>query len=498
MALKRNLVANYLGQGWAGLMGLLFIPVYIDYLGMEAFALVGVYAVLQAWLTLLDMGMSTTLNREMARFTAGAHTPQSIRDLLRSLEWMGVCVAFLIGGSIWSISAWLARDWLRADMLPSETISQAIAIMGWVVAGRLVEGLYRGVLLGLQRQVLFNVVNAFFATLRAAGAIAVLAWVSPTIEAYFVWQLVVSLLALAFLGTVAHVCLPAPPSPERFSWGAIRSVWRFAAGMAATTFLALMLTQVDKVLLSRLLNLEDFGYYALATTVASGLALLVNPISQAYYPRFSESVARGDSAGLTDDYHRGAQLVSVLVAPVAMMLIFYGQNIMTLWTGDAALSHRVAPLLTLLALGTLLNGMMHIPYMLQLAHGWPGLAVRVNLVAVIVLVPTILWVTPRYGAIGAASVWVLLNTAYVMIGVHFMYRRLLIEEKWKWYRNDILWPVGAGAVIAVVSSYLQPNSDGLLLQWGWIVMAGLLTLVASLVASDKMWARIFRIYSVHD
>ena len=67
--LKRNLIANYLGQGWAALMGLAFIPLYIKYLGIEAYGLIGLFALLQAWLSLLDMGMTPTLGREMARFT---------------------------------------------------------------------------------------------------------------------------------------------------------------------------------------------------------------------------------------------------------------------------------------------------------------------------------------------------------------------------------------------------------------------------------------------
>ena len=84
--LKRNLIANFLGQGWTALMGLAFIPLYIKYLGMEAYGLIGLFALLQAWLSLLDMGMTPTLSREMARFTGGSHSAQSIRDLLRSIE----------------------------------------------------------------------------------------------------------------------------------------------------------------------------------------------------------------------------------------------------------------------------------------------------------------------------------------------------------------------------------------------------------------------------
>lgn len=48
MAFKRNLIANYLGQSWTALMGLAFIPLYIKYLGIEAYGLIGLFALLQA------------------------------------------------------------------------------------------------------------------------------------------------------------------------------------------------------------------------------------------------------------------------------------------------------------------------------------------------------------------------------------------------------------------------------------------------------------------
>ena len=66
-------------------MGVVFVPVYIHYLGIESYGLIGLFALLQAWLTLLDMGMTPTLSREMARFTGGSSDGQSLRDLLRSV-----------------------------------------------------------------------------------------------------------------------------------------------------------------------------------------------------------------------------------------------------------------------------------------------------------------------------------------------------------------------------------------------------------------------------
>jgi len=84
---------------------------------MESYGLIGLFAVMQAWLTLLDMGMTPTLNREMARFTAGAHSAQSIQNLLRSLEVIAICIAAVIILLIWASSGYLASDWLKAGKL---------------------------------------------------------------------------------------------------------------------------------------------------------------------------------------------------------------------------------------------------------------------------------------------------------------------------------------------------------------------------------------------
>ena len=108
MSLKRNLAANYLGQAWVSLMAVVFLPLYVRYLGAEALGLIGVFALLQAWLTLLDLGITPTLNREMARFTAGGHSPRSIANLLRSLEAVCALLASLVVLALWAASGFVA------------------------------------------------------------------------------------------------------------------------------------------------------------------------------------------------------------------------------------------------------------------------------------------------------------------------------------------------------------------------------------------------------
>lgn len=492
--LKRNLIANYLGQGWTALMGLAFIPLYIKYLGIEAYGLIGLFAVLQAWLILLDMGMKPTLSREMARLTGGAHSIESIRDVLRSIEIISISVATLAALGIWAASGWLASDWLRAENMSVDSVAQAFAIMGVVTALRFVEGVYSSCILGLQRQVMYNLVNCILATLRGVGAVAILAWIAPTIEGFFIWQGIVSVLSLGVLAIVTYGALPRTERSGRFSISALRDIGRFAGGMMGTTFLALLLTQVDKILLSKLLTLSDYGYYTLAATLAGGaLSILIGPINQAWFPRLSQLCASNDQPGLICAYHQGAQLVSVIAGSVAFFLMIFAETLLHLWTQDAALAHRVAPLLSLLLLGNLLNGLMWIPYQTQLAHGWTGLTVRINIVAVAVIVPAIIWTTPRFGATGAAWVWVSLNAGYLLIGVHFMYRRILCAEKWRWYVEDITQPLLAAVLSALAIRWLIPNPVGFVPQLATMTLGSFAVLCAATLAAPQVRQRTIEI-----
>ncbi|MDD2768298.1 MAG: oligosaccharide flippase family protein [Methylococcus sp.] len=451
MSLKKNVIANYLGQGWTSLMNLVFIPLYIQYLGVEAYGLIGVFVLLQTWLQLLDMGMTPTVSREMARYKGGVHSSQSIRDLLRTVETMALLVAGLIASSILISSEWLAKNWLHVEAMPLSLVVEAFSIMGVVTGFRFVENIYRSSLVGLQRQTQLNMLTSLMATLRGGGAVSILAWISPTLYAFFLWQGLISLLTIVSLALITYHALPSASRRGRFSLDALMSIWRYAGGILGITVLSLLLMQVDKLILSRLLTLKEFGYYSLAVVVAGGINILGGPIIQAWSPRLCEVVACGDQYALSATYHKGAQAVTVVVGSTAIIIIACAETILRLWTGDVDIATKVAPIVQILALGNMLNAMMWIPYQTQLAYGWTELTIKVNTVSVALLVPAVLWIAPVYGPVGAAWIWVILNAGYFLIGVHFMYRKIVTTEKLRWYFCDVIFPLIAGSWVVIIA-----------------------------------------------
>lgn len=438
-------------------MSLAFVPLYIKFMGIESYGLVGIFASLLALFGILDMGLSTTLNREMARLSVLPDKAREMRNLVRTLELPYWGVAVFIGIAVVGLSGPIAHYWVKADQLTPATVKQALMIMGGVVAFRWPISLYSGGLMGLQKQVLLNGINVFEATLRGLGAVLVLWLISPTIQAFFVWQIFVSMIHIFLTAGFLWRSLPKSSHPSHFQKELLFHIWRFAAGMTGISVTSILLMQTDKIVLSKILPLEMFGYYTLATVVAHALYHFIGPVFSALFPRFSQLVSIHDQNGLKELYHKSCQFMSVMILPAAIVVSLFSSEILLLWTGDPVTVANTHSIVSILIIGTALNGLMNLPYGLQLAHAWTKLTLYTNIIASIVLVPMIYFLATRYGAVGAASAWVVLNAGYVLICVQIMHSRLLKGEQWRWYLKDVGIPLLSALIIATFWHLLIPS-----------------------------------------
>jgi O-antigen/teichoic acid export membrane protein len=455
-SVRRNVVANFFATGWAAVLGLVVVPINIHLLGIEAYGLIGVYTMVQAFATLLDAGLSPTLNRELAQLSAAGHRGSEMRTLVRTLEVVYWGVAFIVGVVVVALAPFAAAHWLHPVHLSTGEIERALMLMGLTIAIQWPASIYAGGVQGLQHQVEWSSGTIVFGTLRSLGGVLVLWLVSRTITAFFVWQAIVSVLQTAWLAWFLWRCLPPAESHRpRFDAQHLRRVWRFAAGVSGVTLTNVVLAQSDKVILSHFLPLEKFGYYSLAATLASVFGRTVEPMFYAFFPRFSELVGRRDHAGLVSSYHRACQMLSVVLLPAAVVLALFSREVLQLWTHNPVIAAEAHWLVTLLVVGTALNRLMNLPYALQLAHGWTRLAFWNNLVAVVLVIPALAFATSHWGGRGAATVWLVLNTSYVVIQIPLMHQRVLVGEARHWYLDDVGAPLLAAALVAGPASLLM-------------------------------------------
>jgi len=490
---RHNIIANFAARAWSALMTLAFLPLYIRFLGIEAYGLIGVYVSLVALLAVLDMGLSTTLTRELARLSAAPGGEQEARDLTRTFELIYWGVGILIGGGVAMMAPVIARHWLNVEGLAIETVEQSAMIMGLAVALQWPNSLYSGGLMGLQRQVLMNIVRAGAATLQGGGAVLVLWLVSPTIVAYFSWQIVAGALQTVVMAACLWRSLPSAANHAAFRRQLLERNWRFAGGITGIIILSILLTQTDKIILSKLLSLEMFGYYALAAAIAGGMNYISSPIFTALFPRLSQAAAGGSNVEITRLYHQGTQLMTAVVAPVWIILALFSEELLTLWFGDSRTASNIHLLVTLLLTGTALNSIMSLPFALQLAYGWTRLMLYVNSISLTVFVPLLIWLVNGYGAVGAALAWISINAGYILVVVPLMHRRLLKESMGEWYLRDVGLPValclGIGLVVRfAIPVGLQPYAVLL-----WVISAFALCFLSALLAMSHTRAWVWQL-----
>lgn len=439
--LRLNLLANYFGKAWSSGLNLLLVPVYLHYLGIEAYGLIGAFNAIAAFAVLLDLGLGMTVSREISLRWAIPAKKSTIPDFLRTVELIYWGTGLGLVGLIYWLSPAIATQWIKAEKIDLATAQFAVLILGLTFSIRWLATPYIGVLTAVEQQVAINILQGSLRTMQGVGSVLILALISPTILAFLLWQTVLTLLEILFLVQLAWGAIADKNSQPRFKWSILQEVWRFAAGISGTTVVTIFLQQMDKILLIQLLPLEQFGYYALASNLANQLVQIFAPILNVIFPRLTALVAQENQLDLAKTYHKSCLFVSVVLSPAAAGLVIFSPIVLQLWTRSPNIADQAAAPLSLLAFGSLMSGQTYIPYQLQLAIGKPEIFAITNTIAVILLIPAMIVFIPQFGTTGAAFSWAALNTMYYLGISRITHWYVLPKDYLRWFLNDTFIPI---------------------------------------------------------
>jgi len=432
-SLRLNIAANYLGQLISTAAVFFVVPFYLHYVGAEGYGIIGFLLSLQAVLAVLDLGLSTTANREIGHgCTRESETPN---DLVRTLECVYGITGVLIFAGVALSADYLAHDWVQAGSLSPVIVKKCVLIAGGIICLRWPLALYAGVLRGMEHQVQLNLLSTGFTVLRSLAGVAVLLR-APTVEAYFWSQLFAGALELAAYKVFCHIHMKSLGKPGAFSREILRRVWGFSWRVAAISLCAVLIKQIDRVIISKLLTLKELGYYTTATVVGYGISRAYGPVQVAVFPRFNRLFASQRTGELATVFHWSAALTAFITTPLAAVCLFFARDVLFLWTRDHTVADHAALPLAIYASAMWLNCLMSLPYMLQLAAGLTWLPLRTNLIGAITLVPLTVYLVAHFGLSGGAWAWLVFNVGYFLIVPHFLFRHVLTGEKVRWYVHD--------------------------------------------------------------
>ncbi len=430
---KSNYIYLYLSQIYIVIIGIVIVPFHLKYLGAAAYGLIGFYTTIQVIFQLLDVGMTPTLSREASKLHAGVVRQESTQSYLRVLE---LCF-LLITSTIFCISFFsietFGKSWFSSAELSSDIINQALFYLILVAGVRWFSGLYRAFIAGFENQVWLSKLNIIITTLRFVGVLPVLILFKASIVVFFKYQLLIALLEVFLLALKinCYVRFKFYYIPSLKDVYLLRSTFKLSLTAGCAGILWVLASQSDKIMLSKMISLESFGYFSMVILLVNSITVITAPVTKVTLPKLTKL----SELGLRDEFNRlyisTSKNITRIAFTIAIFFSFFGYEVVYIWTADHSIANKIYILVTFYAVGYALLSVSSLTYYFQMAKGNVKLHMIGVFIYLILINLLLLFFINNYGLEGAGYAWLITNFIYMFFWcpyVIFKFEKSLVRK----------------------------------------------------------------------
>jgi O-antigen/teichoic acid export membrane protein len=401
--LTKNVIYNLTGQVLLLVLGFVAARFVFKQLGEDALGVIYFALALNILLTnALAMGICETTVREVSSHVRSE--PGYIADLLRSasLFYWGIYVVLSL--VIYAGAPVLVHRWIHLSSIDATTAIRVLRILGIASFVVLPRTFYASILRGLERMEFPNLIDVTFSGLQQFGIIGILAFGGGFLDVVY-WMAACFLLSVAAYLIVCARFVSWSSLMPGFSSAVVSRNFSFTSHVALISVMAMIQTQADKAIVSKLLPIGVFGLYSLAYSAVSRSTLLTGSVAQAGLPHLSSLFQQGDHAKLLTQFNKLQDLICFGTVPFFAAVPFVARP---LFTGmfDAHSAQILLLPVTFLAIGFYMNGSLTALYIFSIAAGRPDIAARLNVYALVLVLPATAALIYYFGLSGAGFSWV--------------------------------------------------------------------------------------------
>lgn len=451
--MKKNIIANFIGKIWGLFANFLFVPIYIKLLGFSSYSVISFTLVLAGIIAILDGGLTATLSREFARQDKTNAQKKVTYETLQIIYFIVTALAIL---SIFVFSTQIAQS-LTVQNYSVEDLSLFLKIVSFDLAFQLLFRFYLGGLIGLNKQVLGNLVQVAWGVCRSAFVLLII-YYRPSLELFFVWQSLCTIIFAVYLKYILDTTVYGTKSLNlfrlKFSKSSFNLVKGFAGGMLLISIISAVSSQLDKILISKMISLETLGYYTLAVSIASILMIVVSPISTAVLPKLTEAFSLKHVDESNSIFKKYSLYISIIVLSLLSNIIFFDKQIIWMWTGDKTLVEKSYIYVPIISIAYAFMVLITMAYQVALANGYTKLNTILGTVNVILIVPLYYVSGKMWGALGICYVFMILQILNFFIFVYYINRKFVKVNYFSLLIvKQLIFPLVISLTCAYVFSY---------------------------------------------
>jgi len=424
-----NIIGNYVGALWINALSLISIPIYIRLLGTREWGIAVACSSLIIVSNLVDLGFSQIVPTWFAR---ASHSYVYVNSIYLKIRRIYLMLAILLMIAIQLLAPLLSRYWFNIPSEQVATLELAIRIVSVQFAFQFVNNLHIGAWQGLQMQLLANSRLCIFGTLKYILTLIAI-YIRPTALVFVATYLFVSIIECLSNSILFTSQFEAKARIDQGieSMSASSKIvdYKQVLTLSAGIFIGIFTSQIDKIYLSKVLDLEIFGIYSTVAAFALGLLQFHSPLSKSYLPIFSSCFDM--KSAVTRKALRSYIYKTIALAVVPVFFVFcFADHILALWLhNQKAVEVGLFPM-RLLLIAVMINMLYSIVYTLLLASQRSSVVAKINAMSLFIAASFLFFFhSPHVGVAMGGILFILISLTQLTMGLLWLKTSPLLSRR---------------------------------------------------------------------
>ena len=402
--LTGNVIWNLAGTGLPLLVAIWTIPLLIQGLGAERFALLTIIWMGIGYFSFFDLGIGRALTKLVSEGIATRETAQTANLIVIGLRLM-LALGVIAGLLVASLSPMLIDHILRVPPgLRSEALGGLLllaATLPFVISS---AGLI-GILQAHQRFSLITQVRIPLGVLNFLGPVLIL----PLSHSLIATTAVMTVGRIVSWLIYRHACrkyqLGRTPIDQPTARMHMRHLLGFGGWITVSNVVGPIMVYFDRFFVSALAGLAAVAHYATPYEIISRISIIPTAVADVMFPAFAMTLATDVNRARSLFLGASAMLMAILLPLISFIVLFAPEGL-NWWLGSQFSQHST-PVLRWLALGVFINSFARFPLALLQAHHRPDLTAKLHLAELPVYLASVYALTLHLGIVGTAMAWTL-------------------------------------------------------------------------------------------
>ena len=352
--LKKGVILSYVTIFLTNVVGLLLTPFIIKSIGNAEFGLYTLIGAFVGYISLLDLGLNTTIVRFVAKYRAEKNKKEEENFLFITMCVYGLIslIILLVGLTLYFNLETIFSNSLTLDELSKAKVMFLILIFNLAIT--LPGGAFTAICTGYEHFVFPRTVNIFRYIIRSILVVGLMLIGGDSIGLVLL-DTVMNLLVIVFNGVYVFKKLKVTFKLYEFKTPLVKEIFSYSIWVFILVLVSQLQWKAGQVIIGTLTNTTLVAIYGVGIMLGSYYGAFSSAITGVFLPKATKMIVENvNGKELTLMMIKIGRLVFLVLMIIFSSFILFGKQFVLLWVGDTYIDSWFVALIIMIGYTTTL------------------------------------------------------------------------------------------------------------------------------------------------